>query len=75
LQTRESTSRELADVQAVQGKLDAIDRRFPRPEIPDGASQAKALRVLPPGAVELRDGGVARLDGIGCFAGGLDYLA
>jgi hypothetical protein len=73
--TREPTAEELARVQTSQDKIEEINRRFPRAEIPAGVSPSTAVGVLPTGAVELSDGRKVRLDGLKCSDAGLEYLA
>jgi hypothetical protein len=75
VRTRNATSQELADVEAVERKGASVDKLFPRPEPPASASLSKGARVLPPSSVQLTDGRVVRLDGVRCSPLGLDYLS
>ena len=75
VEVRETTSKEMARVDSSMSKLAAVDKRFPRPEIPICVPAVKALRVRPSGFVELSDGRVIRLDGVSCSAHGIEVLS
>ena len=75
VQTRMATSSEVARLEAEQAKNDVVDRRYPRPEIPKGVTPIKAVRVSPPGIVELADARRIRLDGVTCDQIGVAFLS
>lgn len=75
VRTRKATSSELAQLDGVQLKIDAVDRRYPRPEIPKGVTPIEAVRLSPPGIVELADTRTIRLDGVICNDIGVAFLS
>jgi hypothetical protein len=72
---RESTSDEMAQLDAQELKNAEIDRRYPSPEIPKGVTPLKAIRISPPGIVELADTRTIRLDGVTCSDIGVAFLS
>lgn len=75
VQIRPATSSELSELETTEGKIAAVDRRYPRPEIPKGVAPLRATRMLMPAIVQVADGRKFYLDGITCSAIGLEYLS
>ena len=75
VQIRPATSSELSELGTTEGKIAAVDRRYPRPEIPKGVVPLRGARMLMPAIVEVADGRKFYLDGITCSAIGLVYLS
>ena len=73
--TRKATAEEVADLEDIERRGDAVAKLFPPPTPPANTELFKGVRVLAPASVELTDGRIIRLDGVRCSALGLDYLS
>ncbi len=75
IEVRQSTSAELASVNQIAAKTDAIDQRYPAPNPPPLSSAASAVHVSAPGVLELSDGRLIQMDGVRCTVHGAEHIS
>lgn len=71
---RKPTRQEVAGLNEVIAKREAVNARYPGSQTPWGASSERVIEILVPGILELQDGRRVRLDGVRCGEKAVGYL-
>src|SRR5262249_23894582 len=67
-------SAELVGVQTVSDLIEQVNKRFPAPMAPRGVTGSGVVRLSDEGVFTLADGDRVYMDGVSCFAEGLEAL-